>query len=297
MSNKRIIVVDDDPVNRTLISSVLQEYIILAAPDIKTMYQLIKEGGLPDLILLDVMLPEVSGFEAARALHQEFRNQDVGIIFVTSRTEGHAVKEGFDSGGYDYVKKPFDSLELIARVKNQLERLDREHKLKSDASLDSLTRVYNRKYFQDLVEQKINFCNRKSMKLSLVMIDLDNFKQINDSFSHLAGDYILQTFSSHVSDSLRKYDLMGRFGGEEFVVAFIDCCKECSYTIMDRLRDEIDKRTFIFEGNEIHLSFSAGIADSRESESRNDLYNEILKLADHRLYEAKDEGRNQIVIG
>ncbi|MBN2433919.1 MAG: diguanylate cyclase [Spirochaetes bacterium] len=294
--NKKIIVVDDDPVNRTLICSVLKKYTLFTAEDIKSMYNIIKENGLPDLILLDVMLPEVNGFEAARDLHTEFRNQDVGIIFVSARTEGSSVKEGFDSGGYDYIKKPFDSIELIARVENQLERIERENKLRSDASLDPLTAVYNRRYFKHLVEQKINFCNRKNMKLSIAMIDLDNFKEINDNFSHLAGDYVLQTFASQISESLRKYDLMGRFGGEEFIIAFVDCCKDCSYSIMERLRADVEKRAFIFEGNDISLSFSAGIADLCEIESRKSVYHEILKLSDQRLYEAKRLGRNQIVI-
>lgn len=290
---KRILIVEDDHLNRKWLESTLSSYEVTATPDTNGLYAMLDEGQRPDMIILDVMLSEESGFDVAKDVRIRLE-KDVPIIFVSACTEGSYVKEGFRSGGRDYVKKPLDAEEILARIEAAFDQDEREKGLLRDASFDVLTGVLNRRYLFKQIEQKINFCKRKNIPLSLAMIDLDHFKSINDSHSHQFGDRVLRRFADILKEDVRDYDALGRYGGEEFLIAFMDCGSGLALDILERIRLRVLSERFFADNTEVAVSFSAGIAGLEETSTENALEH-LIAIADRRLYQAKEQGRNCIV--
>ncbi|MFW6366918.1 MAG: GGDEF domain-containing protein [Spirochaetota bacterium] len=295
MTKKKILIVDDDPVNSYLLSDVLTDFDTVSVGNIHDMHQLIRSNFIPDLILLDVMLPEVNGFEAAHIIRNEFEMRNIPIVFVSAKTEGSSVRKGFESGAIDYIKKPFENDELFARIYSVLERIDREKKLIEEASTDPLTGLCNRRYFFSITESKISFCQRKKINLSIAILDIDHFKRINDTYSHICGDAVLTQFASILRKEIRDYDVLARYGGEEFILSFLDCSRFSAASILTRLQETIKNSPFVCDGIPVTMTFSAGITDLEECSKNCDTLTDYIRIADARLYQAKEAGRDSVV--
>jgi two-component system cell cycle response regulator len=240
-------------------------------------------------------MPGEDGFTVAKQLADNESTADIPIVFVTARDAPEDVRDGFRFGGYDYIKKPFDRVELRARVRAVLAKKRRELELQSQSITDPLTGLHNRRYLLQKGEQVIEYARRTGNPLAAAMLDIDLFKQINDAHGHTAGDEVLREFAAVVSKNIRPYDISARYGGEEFVILFVDSDREAARGVLARLRDKIAATAVIVEGTEITFSFSAGIAEIDELPPDAVLIDRLIRLADSRMYAAKAGGRDRVV--
>ena len=167
----------------------------------------------PDLILMDVMQKEISGFELAKQVKRNSEYNPIPIIFVTSLDSATDIETGFEVGGHDYVTKPLMQRELKARMRAALRLKSLEHELRMRSVTDYLTGAYNRRYFYEAVESNLSYAHRMRRNLCIAMLDIDFFKKVNDQFGHEAGDMVLQHFTLTIKGQIRKYDILARFGG------------------------------------------------------------------------------------
>jgi two-component system, cell cycle response regulator len=292
---EKILVVDDSSIETTVITRLLDDYNVMCAGCGDEMWQILKDET-PAIILLDVIMPGEDGFELAEKLSSIEKFADIPIIFVTSKDTGRDVERGFDSGGVDYIKKPYNEVELRARIRSALLKKQQEQVLREKTVTDPLTGVYNRRYFFEYLEKIIDHASRnRRTTFSLALLDIDNFKMVNDARGHLAGDFILRELSGFLKKSIRPYDILARYGGEEFVILFKDCSRKESAEILQRIKDSIDTTRYMFQDQPVHVTFSCGISDINEIRSESVSPEELVRIADERLYTAKRAGRNRII--
>lgn len=249
----------------------------------------------PDLILMGVQLPEISGFELCRQLKQMDEYKLIPVIFVTARDHSENIEAGFSAGGHDYVTRPSMERELTARMQAALRLKQLEKELRLRSVTDYLTGAYNRRYFSEVIGSNLSYAQRMKRNLCIAMLDLDFFKKINDLHGHEAGDAVLQHFTRTIRGQVRKYDVLARFGGEEFVIQFFDCDLPQSYELLERVRRRILKVPCTLPDARIAYTFSAGVASLQESTGA-DPIESLIQIADKRLYDAKASGRNRVVI-
>lgn len=294
--SEKILVVDDSRIDTTTISKLLNDYTVISASCGDEMWHVLK-SDVPAIILLDVVMPGEDGFQIAKKLSGIEKFADIPIIFITSKDAGSDVEQGFDSGGVDYIKKPYNEIELRARIRSALMKKKQELELREKTITDPLTGVHNRRYFFEYLGKTVEHARRNPQKcFSVALIDIDHFKKINDSRGHQAGDYILARLAEFLKKSIRPYDLVARYGGEEFIILFKDCVKNESCEVLQRIKDAFYRERFSFLDVPIQVTFSGGIADSREIEQGNGATEELVRIADVRLYKAKEAGRNRLVI-
>jgi PleD family two-component response regulator len=238
-----VLIVDDVAKNLQLLGNILKKenYRIAAANNGKQAVAIASDIN-PDLILLDVMMPEMDGFEACGKLKNIPETKDIPIIFLTAKVETEDMIKGFKAGAVDYVTKPFNSYELLARVKTHLELkisrdlLEKKNKLLEILSItDGLTGLYNHRYIVDALSQRITETRRYGKPLSIVMLDIDYFKKINDKYGHVFGDEVLIKISSVIEETVREVDIAGRYGGEEFLIVIPDTDSSGAYKTAERL--------------------------------------------------------------
>jgi two-component system, cell cycle response regulator len=290
-----ILVVDDSSIDTTVIKKLLDDYTVMSAGSGDEMWHILKQE-IPSIILLDVIMPGEDGFEIAKKLSSIEKYSDIPIIFITSKDAGRDVEQGFDSGGVDYIKKPFNEIELRARIRSALLKKRQELELREKTITDPLTGIYNRRYFFEYLDKIIEHARRnRRNRFSIALLDIDHFKSINDTMGHQAGDYILKQIADFLKKSIRPYDLLARYGGEEFIILFKDCSKNESCDILMRIKDTIDRTVYRFHDAPIHTTFSSGISDIDEIDP-GEAAEKLVSIADERLYLAKESGRNRIVI-
>ncbi len=293
MKDYHILIVDDEKANIYLLEESLQDYIISSASNAEEAY-IELERDIPDLILLDIMMPGTDGLTIAQHLKKEPRYSGIPIIFISALTSGESVAKGLGTGAEDYIKKPFESSELVARVRKVLESSDRASSLYRRATRDNLTGLFNREYFFEKLEQDIRKSERDRTMFSVGIIDIDHFKNVNDTYGHQAGDRVLRLLASLLGNSLRGSDMVARYGGEEFVFLLDDSGRENAASVIDRVRltvaeTELDSEKHIF------ITFSCGISDLSEVSGSDDAAGGLISIADRRLYSAKNSGRNRVI--
>lgn len=292
-----ILVVDDDHTALEIMRDILTGYNVTTADSGADM--LSKLDRTPyDLILLDIMLPDYSGYELFGKLREYDLHSDTPVIFVSAKNEGHDVRAGLEYGADDYITKPLNADIIISRVEAVIKRTVYERNLLFQAMNDPLTGVYNRNFFFKRSDEEIARALRTDNNVTVAMLDIDRFKDVNDRFGHQAGDFILKAFTDEIQDHIRNYDLLARYGGEEFVILFIDCDKWKALDILTRLRKAVAEKFYKFSSFHINFTFSGGISDMKdlkdvkgESKSVHDL----IRIADERLYHAKKAGRNRLI--
>ena len=248
----------------------------------------------PDLILLDVDLPLVTGFEVCQKLKDDPKTSEIPVIFLTGDQAIHTKVQGFDLGAVDYVTKPFDSAELRARVRAAL-RTKRYHDLLSARShVDGLTGVWNRSYFNQRFGEEISAAQRYERHVSLIMLDLDGFKGLNDSYGHPFGDQVLQAVGSILHTFLRTTDAPCRYGGEEFALILSETDQAGAIISAERIREQISQCPFRPKDKHIQVTASFGLACSTLFDRSSLSVSGMVIAADDALYKAKHEGRNRV---
>lgn len=244
----------------------------------------------PDLVLLDLYMPEVSGAELVKVIRQMEEFVSIPIVFLSSEDDFNKQMEAMSLGGDDFLTKPIKASHLVALVKSRLERLKT---LRSYMVRDSLTGLLNHTSFRSTLIQEVNRCRRQNARLAVAMLDIDLFKQVNDTYGHAAGDNVLKSLSRLLKQRLRRSDIIGRYGGEEFVALLLDVDADRAYRIMDEIRQHFSEiEHFATRSGSLHVTFSCGIATYPEITDPKLLSD----AADQALYAAKAAGRNRIVI-
>lgn len=250
---------------------------------------------LPHLILLDLMMPDLSGYDVAQILKSESPTADIPYIFITAKSAVDSRVCGLEMGASDYIVKPFHYKELLARIKNTLQNSDQLSRLKNEnlklhqlSIVDDLTGLYNRRYFAERLEEEISRAARYKYNLACLMIDIDFFKNINDQHGHLIGDIILKDLSVIIRSSIRVVDVAARFGGEEFVILLPQTDLQGGLCTAEKIRCKTETHPFACASN-ITLTISTGISCYEKNHPG---AISLLHQADQALYAAKKMGRN-----
>ncbi|MBF0381154.1 MAG: diguanylate cyclase [Magnetococcales bacterium] len=290
----KILIVDDSPSNIRVLSETLgQEYHVIYAmngPDALAS----AVNGNPDLILLDIMMPGMDGYEVCTKLKANSNTSEIPIIFITALDAEQHETVGLELGGIDYITKPINPNLVRLRVRNHIELKVLQDHYKNLSTIDGLTGIANRRRFNDFIEQEWRRSMRSQSVLSLIMIDIDNFKQYNDHYGHSVGDDCLKMIAVSMFGALeRATDLLARYGGEEFVCVLPGTDIEGAKILGEKLRSKVVamkiphcKTTTGLD----YVTISMGI--STVVPTKNDDWNSILELADNNLYRAKSQGRN-----
>jgi diguanylate cyclase (GGDEF)-like protein len=292
--SKHILVVDDNPLNIRLMNSILEDegYEVASVHNGSDVFEKALQFK-PEVILLDIMMPGLDGFEVCKLLKSNFETKDIPVIMVTAKTETNDIKKALDLGAHDYVKKPFDENEVLARVQSALRLKEYQDKLKDMAMKDGLTGLYNHALLIDLFEKEYTKCLRDNKGITFVMLDIDYFKKVNDTYGHSVGDIVLKEVSDILNSSVRSCDIVGRYGGEEFGIVLLSYDKDEVQEICERIRTNIENVSFEIGAETIKVTISLG---AYISTNNNIPTNEIIKRADEALYYSKKNGRNRLEI-
>lgn len=281
---RNILIVDDIKINLVILRKMLKEYEIYTAKNKKEMLKILEIEKI-DLILLDIMMPKEDGMEIAKQLKKNKKYKNIPIVFVTAKTSDEDLEIGLELAE-DYIEKPVKKGILLPRIKKVLRDAKAKEKLFQKISKDFLTDLYTREYLETRMKELISHYNRNGKILSFAMLDIDKFKEINDEFGHLAGDYILKLFSREMRDAVREYDIVARYGGDEFIIVFIECDKKMAVKILNRIKTKLSSTNFDFNSEKINFNFSSGVSEISEIKEEVTL-RKLLELSDKRLYKAK----------
>lgn len=292
-----VMIVDDDEEAANNLGLILSsaEYDVISEQSGRGANDLLSHA-LPDLILLDLMLPDVSGIELLRKWRANGDMQNVPVIILSAIADLEAKVKGIETGADDYLVKPVNSIELIARIRSNLHKYEVQRTLQAgakrffnEAVTDSLTGLYNRKYLQMVLEREIASFQRYGMQFSFLMLDIDHFKTVNDVFGHPAGDGVLKDLGAILREQKRRSDLAARYGGEEFAVLLDHTTMQGALAAAENLRKAIEEHRFPGIGDK-QVTVSIGVSEC----SADDDEQSIIKRADDALFMAKEGGRNSV---
>jgi diguanylate cyclase (GGDEF)-like protein len=244
----------------------------------------------PDIILLDAMMPGINGFEVCKKLKANSETSSIPIIFISGNDRPCDKATGLNAGAVDYIAKPFDPSELKARIESVLRSIILEEKIMLLANTDELTGLDNRRHLFDILEREMFSARIKGRSLCMLMLDIDHFKNVNDTYGHLVGDIILRQMGKILKENIYPLDVAGRYGGEEFVILMPETSYSTALKAAERLLKIIDESYWDIGGKRISITVSIGIASIESSDSH-----ELIRRADEALYKAKENGRNCIV--
>ncbi len=286
--NKTILIVDDTNTNIDILLGLLEGYDIVVATDGHTAIKIANEEKI-DLILLDIMMPDIDGFEVCTILKSKEQTKNIPVIFITAKTDENSIEKAYDVGGVDYVSKPFKPKELLARVKTQLQMRSVIQNLEFLASKDSMTGIYNRRKFFELSQKLFDSSN----ELYAVMMDIDEFKMINDSYGHDMGDKVIIEVTKLINNHLFEEEIFGRLGGEEFAI-ISPIIGESIKQRVEYIRKNIEKLSILSLDNKIiNITISIGITKGNNKDMKD--LDCLLKISDDALYEAKNKGKNKCI--
>jgi two-component system cell cycle response regulator len=298
MTSATILVADDSLVIRAVVRGGLEEegYLVVEAVDGRAALEQCRQDP-PDVILLDIEMPGLDGYQVLAALKRDEELKDIPVVFLTSRSGVTDVVAGLRAGAHDYLKKPFDHIELEARVgsavhvkKLQDQLRQRNADLDRMSRTDALTGLYNRRHLDEQLGRQLSESGRHDDPLCVLLLDIDHFKKVNDSFGHPAGDVVLCAFADRLRSELRANDIAGRWGGEEFLVIMPRTELGGALEVAERLRAATAASPASAGEWNISVTVSGGCV-----RSTGDQADAVLQLADTCLYAAKASGRNRIV--
>jgi len=297
----KILIAEDDAISRRLLETILRKwgYEVLVAVDGGQAWEELQKENAPRLAILDWMMPEMDGVEVCGKVRERTGSPYVYILLLSAKSQREDLVKGMESGADDYITKPFDANELKVRLRAGRRILDLQEQLMSaqdalrdQASRDSLTGIWNRNAIFDLFHRELARAGREASPLSIVMIDIDHFKNLNDTYGHMAGDSVLREFTRRIMASLRPYDSVGRYGGEEFLVLLPGCDTTDGMRHADRLRSLIGDMTFDTSEGRHTVTCSLGVASTCQSQKYDT--DTLIRAADNALYKAKHNGRNRV---
>ncbi len=298
-SEDKVLIIDDDVIQAKNITKTLSKI----TPHITLVKEISQLPSEPvDLIIISCQIEGVDPLRVLADLRATTQFKNSAYIFLAEEENTKVVIKGMEFGINDYFSFPVDENELLARMKTQLRRKKYQDELRRqlDQSVnlsmkDSLTGAYNRRYFDAHVEQLISSTKNSSQKLSLLMIDIDHFKNVNDTYGHQAGDEVLKAITSTLMNNIREVDLFARYGGEEFCILYSGVTGEMAVELASRLKNQVEKleTTLPESKGTIVKTISIGVAEHQEGETLQSL----IERADKALYSAKSSGRNRVVLG
>jgi len=299
-----ILIAEDNPVSRMLLEKTLIKagYEVVSVKNGREVLESFNKRFFP-IVITDWMMPGMDGLQLCRTIRKKVFPGYVFIFLLTARDSKDDMIAGLEAGADDYLTKPFNRAELFARLKTATRILELETSLREAneairmlSITDTLTGCYNRAYMDEHLPKELKRAIRYGRPMSLILIDVDHFKAVNDTYGHLAGDQVLKRLVETINESIRgDVDWVARYGGEEFVVVFPETAFEKAKLLAERLRMEVSQRKIPFKEEEIRITASFGVAGFTSSRSMRDIsYEAILSLADKSLYQAKEEGRNRI---
>lgn len=297
---KIVLIIDDTKINIDILIELLDDnYDVLVSLSGRRGLEIVDEHNV-DIILLDILMPDINGYDVCRILKSKNHTKTIPVIFITASTDEESIDTAYEVGGIDYITKPFKALELLARVKTQLniqeliQDLEESHKsLKLQASQDHMTKLYNRRYFSDISLTIMQLAKRNKKELSILMIDIDKFKRINDIYGHPVGDEVIIALANVFKDFTRVSDIACRFGGEEFLILLPETSADGAYSIGEKIRKYVENLIIDTENNKV-LNFTISIGVSEFDISNENNLEKTIERADEALYEAKESGRNRV---
>lgn len=287
----KVLLIDDAPTMHMTVETLLE------SEGLEFHSALTGESGLamasmlkPDVILLDVEMPELDGFEVCRRLKQDTEIQSIPVIFLTAHDSTEQKVKGLDLGATDYVVKPCDAAELLARVRVSLRMKYLMDLLATTARVDGLTGMWNRTYLDQWLAGEIASMKRHGGRLGCIMVDVDCFKSINDTYGHRVGDHVLRSIAHCLKNGTRVEDIVCRYGGEEFTILTPAVEGVGVSMLAERLRSAIAATVFTVGTLNLHVTCSFGVSDCTQGSVLT-----LIDRADKALYAAKDAGRNRVM--
>lgn len=303
---EKILVVDDHPGNIRVVAAMLQpNYNVLAANNGLRAIKIAEEAE-PDLIILDVMMPEMDGFTVCEKLKSNEKTKDIPIIFITAKTEIDDVVKGFTLGGCDYISKPFNPEELFVRVNTHIElkkskellqkyieELEAKNKeLDKMSKTDYLTELVNRRFMIERIKEESVRNERNDEKISLLMCDIDDFKRVNDIYGHETGDLVIKEVTKTIKSVVSENDVVSRWGGEEFLILLVNADINIAREGGEKIRTAVEQSSIMTDKGNLKVTVSVGAAEYLKEVSISDNVNN----ADSALYESKNNGKNMVMI-
>jgi len=298
----KALVADDSPISRRMLEAALTKegFDVLPAVDGAEALRVLDQEDCPRLVILDWIMPQVDGLQVCRQIRQKPREPYIYLILVTAKGEQKEIIEGLESGADDYMTKPFDINELRARVRSGKRILELEEQLVSarellriQATHDSLTGLLNRGAVLVVLEREIARAARQGSPVAVISMDVDHFKQINDTYGHQTGDAVLKEVAQRMQVSLRAYDAIGRFGGEEFLVVLPGCDAAVATKVAERILHRVSAESVSSSSGPISVTISLGVASTAPEPMPS---SQLLRAADEALYAAKRNGRNRVEV-
>lgn len=294
----KILVAEDSKYYRILLEDNLKQwgYDPVPADNGAEAWEILQLEDGPRLALLDWIMPQMNGLQVCQKIRSREKESYIYVILLTSQSGKENVIAGLESGADDYIIKPFNEEELKYRLKIGERILRLENRIMQLASIDPLTGVLNRRVFMERLDSEIQRYYRFRTPLSVIMMDLDYFKNVNDLYGHLAGDQVLRQVAEKLGHLIRGYDFIGRYGGEEFIICLPAAGSERISDIAERIRIEIEKMHIPLEGNINGVKITASFGVSCLEKNTGVSIDELIKKADNALYQSKREGRNRVCI-
>jgi two-component system, cell cycle response regulator len=297
-----VLIAEDDAICRKILQTWLQNwgYQVIVADDGAKAWDILQQENAPQLLILDWVMPEIDGTELCRRVRERQQAPYQYILLVTANDDKQDVVRGLEAGADDYLTKPFDADELRARMRVgirilalQEDLIQTREELRFQATHDALTGILSRGAVLDLLQRELERAVRPQTPTAILMLDVDHFKKINDTYGHLAGDLVLKEVTHRISQLVRSYDLVGRYGGEEFLIVLPDCDNNHIRQSAERIRLMVASTPILGIGAETSVTISIGATVVTPGKT---VAKESLATADAALYRAKNGGRNCTVV-
>lgn len=294
----QVLIADDDALSRRILQDVLEPwgYQVTVTKNGEEAWKVLQQDNPPNLAILDWMMPGLDGVDICQLLRQQTKPRYTYIILLTSRNRPEDIVQGLEAGADDYIVKPFNPDELKYRLKIGERIIDLEERILGLARIDYLTGLLNRRAFMERLEIEINRSQREGTGLSIIIADIDYFKMINDSYGHQAGDRVLQNIARCLQKCCRRYDFVGRYGGEEFILGFPGVESASIRSIADRVCKDISHCVTELPRNKQQIQVTASLGVACINDFPHCDSDRLISAADDALYQAKKKGRNQVVI-
>ena len=300
----KLLIADDDLTSRVLLENLTRKWgwEPVVVEDGEAAWEVLQQDTAPRLLLIDWEMPRLNGLALCQRIRKQSDTDPVYIILLTSRNETIDIVTGLDVGANDYITKPFNNVELQARVQVGRRMLGLQQELNQakemlafQANHDVLTDLLNRRAIMVALDKELSRSYRQQQPLCIAMCDIDFFKKINDNHGHLAGDHVIREVTQRINSELRPYDCAGRYGGEEFLLVFDSSLNDAD-KLLERMRLSIANTSFNYEKEVLKVTISCGVTvyDSFDEEGDKQF---LIDQADKALYEAKENGRNRVVVG
>src|SRR5579884_3695900 len=293
----KVLIADDNQISRVLLRNSVERWgyeVVLAANGLEA-WDILAQTDAPPMAILDWVMPDITGPELCRRVRENHREPYTYILLLTSKNTKNDTVEGFEAGADDYIVKPFDDNELRMRLRAgqrivdlQMKLMQAREELRERANKDLLTMLPNRPAIAAALEREISRCHRDSRTCGVILLDIDHFKKINDTYGHFAGDAVLRETAMRLRGNMREYDQVGRYGGEELLVVLPNCDLEAATKQAERLRLKLYSEPMRVDGAELNVSASFGVTVSDPAEGSPDVF---VRVADEALYRSKASGR------